>query len=106
MAIACAASRARSSRPPLECRRRAYLEIGDPGVGGVEPAAFLLVAGDRQRQGPLRAVDGGGGIAHLLVEDDQRCPVLQFLLRCCHAAAEKRQNSFEHLVTPCYEHRS
>ena len=66
----------------------------------------LRVAGDREGQRPLRAVDGGGGITHLLVEDDQRGPVLQFLFRCRHAAAENCQNGFEHLVAPCYEHRS
>ncbi len=62
----------------FERRRGAHLEIGDPGVGGLEPPAFLLVAGDRQCQGPLRAVDGRGRIAHLLIEDDQRGAILQF----------------------------
>ena len=32
--------------------------IGDPGVGGIETAALLLVLGDRQRQRPLAALDG------------------------------------------------
>ena len=74
----------------------ADFEIGDAGVGGVETAALLLVACDRQRQRALGTLHGRGRIAHLLVENEQRRAVFQFFPRCSHAAPEKRQNSFEH----------
>ncbi len=66
----------------------AHFEIGDPGVGGVEPAALLLIAGDRQRQRPLGTFHGRGRVAHLLVEDQKRRAVFQFFSRCSHAAPE------------------
>jgi hypothetical protein len=68
--------------------------------GGVEAAALLLIAGDRQRQRALGPLDRRGGVAHLLVEDQKRRAVLQFFSRRSHAAPEKRQNSFEHLQLP------
>ena len=78
----------------------ADFEVGDPGVGGVETAAFLLVAGDRQRQRALGTFDGRAGIAHLLVENEKRRAVFQFFLRGSHAAPEERKNSFEHRWLP------
>ena len=85
----------------------AQFEIGDAGIGGVETAAFLLILGDRQRQRPLGTLDGGGRIAHLLVEDKKRRTVFDFLPADSHAAPENRQNSFEHWSLPaCYEHCS
>ena len=84
----------------VECRGGADFEIGDAGIGGVEAPALLLVLGDRQGQRPLGAVDGGGRIAHLLVEDEKGIAALQFFSRCSHAAPEKRQNRFEHLQLP------
>src|SRR5206468_3753523 len=75
-------------------------EIGDPGIGGVEAAAFLLVLRNGERQRPLAALDGGRRITHLLVEYEKGRAVLQFLPRCSHAAPEERQNSFEHLRLP------
>ena len=78
----------------------AEFEIGDAGIGGVETAALLLILGDRQRQRPLGALDGGSRIAHLLVEDQKRRAVFQFFPRGSHAAPEERQNSFEHLQLP------
>ena len=80
----------------IECGGGADFEIGDAGVGGVETAALLLVACDRQRQRALGPFDGRAGIANLLVENEQRRAVFQFFPRCRHAAPEERQNSFEH----------
>ena len=65
--------------------------IGDAGDGRLELAAFLLVLCDRQRQGPFAALDGGCGVAHLLIEDQKGCPVFQFFAGGSHAAAEKCQ---------------
>ena len=84
----------------FERRSGADLEIGNPGIGGVEAPAFLLIPGDRQCQRPLGAVDSGGRIAHLLVEDEKGVAALQFFSRGSHAAPEKRQNRFEHLQLP------
>jgi len=84
----------------IKCRGGADFEIGDPGIGDVETAAFLLVAGDRQRQGALGALDGRGRIAHLLVENEKRRAVFQFFSRGSHAAPKERQNSFEHWWLP------
>ena len=98
-----AASLARSSRPPSSAAVARVSRSAMRAIGRLEPAAFLLVLRDRQRQRPLAALDGGGRVAHLLVEDQKRRPVFQFLARGSHAAAEKRQNSFEHLLAPCYE---
>ena len=80
----------------IECCGGADFEIGDPGVGGVETATFLLVACDRQRQHALGTFDGRCRIAHLLVENEKRRAVFQFFARGSHAAPEERQNSFEH----------
>ena len=85
----------------VERRGGAEFEIGDAGVGGVEPAALLLVLRDGERQRPLAALDGGSRIAHLLVEDEKRRAVFQFFSGGSHAAPEKRQNSFEHWSAPC-----
>ena len=100
-AIDCAASRARSSRPPSSAAVARTSRSAMPRVGGVEPAAFLLVLRDRQRQRPLAALDGRGRIAHLLVEDQQRRAIFQFLPGGGDAAAEECQNGFEHWPTPC-----
>ena len=84
----------------VERRNRTGLEIGDAGDGRLELAAFLLVLGDRQRQRPLAALDGGGRVAHLLVEDQKGRTVFQFLARGRHAAAEKCHYGLEHLLLP------
>ena len=84
----------------IECRGGANFQIGDPGIGGVEAPALLLVLGDRQRQRPLGAVNGGGRIAHLLVEDEKGIAALQFFFDDSHAAAEEGQNRFEHFQLP------
>ena len=78
----------------------ADLEIGDAGVSGLEPAAFLLVLRDGKCQRPLAALDGGCRIAHLLIEDEKGIAALQFFSRYSHAAPEERQNCFEHLQLP------
>ena len=100
MAIACGGFPGEILAAAVERRGGAGFEIGDAGVGGVEPAALLLVLRDRQRQRPLAALDGRGRIAHLLVEDQKRRAVFQFFSRGGHAAAEERQNSFEHWLLP------
>ena len=80
----------------IKCCGGADFEIGDPGIGGVETAAFLLIACDRQRQRALGTFDGRGRIAHLLVENEKRRAVFQFFPGGSHTAPEERQNSFEH----------
>jgi hypothetical protein len=84
----------------VERRDRARLEIGDAGDGRLELATFLLVLRDRQRQGPFAALEGGGGVAHLLIEDQKGRPVFQLLARGGHAAAEKCHYGLEHLKLP------
>jgi hypothetical protein len=84
----------------IECGGSADFEIVDAGIGGVETPSLLLILGDRQCQRPLGALDGGGRVAHLLVENEERVAALQFFSRGSHAAPEERQNSFEHLQLP------
>jgi hypothetical protein len=67
------------------------LEIGNPGIGGVEPPSLLLILGDGQRQRSLGAIEGRGRVAHLLIEDEERIAALQFFPRGSHAAPEERQ---------------
>src|SRR3954447_18549210 len=99
-AMASAASLARSSRPPSSAATAAGLEIGDAGDGRLELASFLLILRDRQRQGPFTALDGGGRVAHLLIEDQKGCPVFQLLAGGGHAAAEKCHYGLEHRWLP------
>ena len=52
------------------------------------------------QQHALGALDGGGCIAHLLVENEERVAALQLFSGGSHAAPEQRQNRFEHLQLP------
>ena len=81
----------------VECGGGADFEIGDACVGGVEPAALLLVLRNGERQRPLAALDGGGRIAHLLVEDEKGRAVLQFL----PAAATLPRKSVKTVLNIC-----
>ena len=47
----------------IERRSGPHFEIGDARVGGVEPAALLLVLGNRERQAAFAALDRGRRIA-------------------------------------------
>ena len=98
--MASAASLGEILAAAVERRDRAGLEIGDAGDGRLELAAFLLVLCNGQRQRPLAALDGGGRIAHLLVEDQKGRAVLQLLAGGGHAAAEKCHYGLEHLQLP------
>ena len=79
-AIASAASPASSSRPPVERRGRALLEVGDARERRLQPPAFGLVLRDRDRERPLGALGGGRRVADLLVEDQQRAAVGEVFL--------------------------
>ena len=69
----------------------------NPELTPVRILIFLMMLGGLVLSTTIpSAFDGRGRIAHLLVENEQRRAVFQFFSGRRHAAAEERQNSFEH----------
>ena len=94
--MASAASPASSSLPAVERRDRAFLEVGDAGERRLQALSLRLVLRDRDRERALGALDAGRRIADLLVEDQQRAAVGEFLLGAKRRAADQCHNGLEH----------
>ncbi len=84
----------------LERRDGALLQIVDLAAGGFEPLPFLSVLRHRHRERASGALEGAGGVAHLLVEKRQGVLVGEALLGRMGAAPQQSYYGLEHLRSP------
>ena len=71
-------------------------QVGDPGQGGIEAFAFGLILGDGHRQRPFGPFDAGGGIADMLVENQERATIDRLLFGGVDSAAYQGPKRLDH----------
>ena len=79
---------------------RALLQVGDALERRLQALAFRFVLRDRDRERALGAVGRGGGIANLLVEDEQGMAVREIFLRFRGRSADQGGQGLEHGWAP------